>query len=413
MGSLFGAATGGAGQAGHCRLEWGVSVVIFAVWAPVDGPLSYIVEPREQVRCVHVPATYSCMSSGGEEVDHGWLKPAHFWSGKRQKHQNETHECSTAADLIRAVHVTCHETGHHWFGGLVQTLNDTERDFIIESTTAYGETACVAAALPALENRSIYQQMFAPPFGVTRGIHVGALFHALQEFTLPEYAGLGVTNSIYGRYAKGAAFLHMLENYLNSAVFPVRFLTSSCLLRPDSSDASVTAPTNKGNVCNGYTRFTHVLPLQGAMHMTLASFFNTFRHRAATANDLLCHLAATLSHTRVATLGRHLPECYNINPPPNDANGPVTPPVTAEPIAVAREWLGRLRGWITQPGVPLLELTVSAMDGMVTGSDVNTAMRGGFQRLQVERVPSPFLVRPLHKYATCMQSHAIHWFSCR
>lgn len=143
---------------------------------------------------------------------------------------------------MRAAHVTCHETGHHWFGGLVQTLNATERDFVLESTTSYGENACVAAALPALENRAIHQQMFAPPFGVTRGTIVGALFHALQEFTLPEYAGLGVTNSVFGRYAKGSAFLHMLENYLNNAKGPVCFLASFCFISPDSGAASMAAP---------------------------------------------------------------------------------------------------------------------------------------------------------------------------
>jgi hypothetical protein len=130
--------------------------------------------------------------------------------------------CSTASDLVRAAHVVCHEAGPNWLGGLVQTLNSTERGFIIESTTSYGESACAAVALPALSNRAIYREMFAPPFRDSRGLHVGALFHALEEFSQPELAGAGVVGTLGGRYAKGAALLAMLEAYVDSVIGPVR-----------------------------------------------------------------------------------------------------------------------------------------------------------------------------------------------
>lgn len=129
---------------------------------------------------------------------------------------------------MRTAHIVCHESGHHWFGGLVQTLT-RDRGFIEESTTSYGEVACVAAALPALNNSAIYREMFAPPFQDTRGIHIGALFHALDEFTRPSLARTGIAGSIDGRYAKGAAFLHMVEDYLEAATGPVRALRGTLL----------------------------------------------------------------------------------------------------------------------------------------------------------------------------------------
>ena len=122
---------------------------------------------------------------------------------------------------MRAAHVICHETGHNWFGGLVQTLNSTGREFIEESTASFGEVACVASALPALENRAIYQDMFAPALGDSRGLHVGALMHALEELSLPEQAGDAVLGSNVGHYAKGAAFLHMLEGFVDGEDGPV------------------------------------------------------------------------------------------------------------------------------------------------------------------------------------------------
>ena len=132
--------------------------------------------------------------------------------------------CSTASDLIRAAHIICHEVGHHWFAGLVQTLNATHRGFVEESTTSFSEASCVASALPALENRAIYTQMFTPPFGDTRGLHIGALFHALDEFTGPEGIDEVVDSGPKGVYTKGAAALHMIEGYLDSVTEPVRLL---------------------------------------------------------------------------------------------------------------------------------------------------------------------------------------------
>jgi hypothetical protein len=111
--------------------------------------------------------------------------------------------------------MVCHESGHLWFGGLVQTLNTTEKGFIEESTTSYCEVDCVASTLLSLSNSAIYTEMFAPPYGDNRGLHIGALFHALEEFTLPKLSRVGIIHSIPGRYAKGAAWLHMMESFID------------------------------------------------------------------------------------------------------------------------------------------------------------------------------------------------------
>ena len=129
--------------------------------------------------------------------------------------------CSTASDLIRAAHIICHEVGHHWFAGSVQTLNMTHRGFVEESLTSFFETQCVAAAVPALQNHAVYQQLFAPPFRDSRHLHIGALFHALEAFTLPQGAGQGIDTGIEGRYAKGPAVLHMVGTFLDNSTSPV------------------------------------------------------------------------------------------------------------------------------------------------------------------------------------------------
>jgi hypothetical protein len=127
--------------------------------------------------------------------------------------------------------MVCHESGHHWFGGLVQTLNTTEKGFIEESTTSYCEVKCVATILPSLNNSAIYAEMFSSPFRDNRGLHIGALFHALEEFTRPELAHVGIIDSLPGRYAKGAAWLYMMESYIDGTRGKVscKFLAASNL----------------------------------------------------------------------------------------------------------------------------------------------------------------------------------------
>ena len=130
---------------------------------------------------------------------------------------------STASDLVRCAHVICHETGHLWFGGLLQTLNETGKPFIEESTTSYGEVACVSRALGGpLAQRQAFTRSFFPGFGDTRSLHTGAAFHALDNLAGPEGAALTAVASPAAWYTKGAAFLHMLESYADAAVMPVR-----------------------------------------------------------------------------------------------------------------------------------------------------------------------------------------------
>jgi aminopeptidase N len=129
---------------------------------------------------------------------------------------------STAADLVKAAHVICHETGHQWFGGLLQTLNETGKFFIEESTTSFGEVFCANHALPqALGNRAGFERLFFPPFEDTQSIHVGAEFHAMQNLASPWHANDSILTSSAVFYTKGPAFLHMLEDYGNSAVHKV------------------------------------------------------------------------------------------------------------------------------------------------------------------------------------------------
>jgi aminopeptidase N len=124
---------------------------------------------------------------------------------------------STASDLIRAAHITCHEVGHTWFGGVVQTLNQTA--FIEESTTSYGEVFCVTKVLPkALGNALTVQRAFFPAYGDSRLIHVGAEFHAIDNLLTPEHVNDSIVSSFAAFYTKGAALLHMLESYADASV---------------------------------------------------------------------------------------------------------------------------------------------------------------------------------------------------
>lgn len=123
---------------------------------------------------------------------------------------------SSASDLIRAAHITCHEAGHNWFGGVLQTLNQTA--FVEESTTSYGEVFCVSRVLPkALANMLTFERAFFPADGDTRSIHVGAEFHAINNLVTAEHAKDKIVSSM-AYYTKGAALLHMLESYADSSV---------------------------------------------------------------------------------------------------------------------------------------------------------------------------------------------------
>jgi aminopeptidase N len=132
-------------------------------------------------------------------------------------------QTSTGSDLVRAAHIICHEMGHNWFGGLVQMLNDTMKGFLEESTTSYGEVSCTKAVLGALSESAIYTRLSAPPFDDSRGLHIGALTHALEILSRPRFAHLSIATSSQAWYTKGPAFLHMLEDYMDSTVQPVRF----------------------------------------------------------------------------------------------------------------------------------------------------------------------------------------------
>lgn len=131
-------------------------------------------------------------------------------------------EQSSATDLVRCAHVICHETGHLWLGGLLQTLNYTGRMFMEESTTSYGEVFCVSRVLGGpLSQRAAFERSFFPAFGDTRALHNGAAFHAVENLARPAGAGLQIEGGPAAYYTKGAALLHMLESYADAVVGPV------------------------------------------------------------------------------------------------------------------------------------------------------------------------------------------------
>lgn len=141
-------------------------------------------------------------------------------------------EYSTASDMIRAAHITCHEAGHNWFGGVLQTLNQTA--LIEESTTSFGEVFCVSKVLPqALANTLTFERAFFPAYGDTRSIHVGAEFHAINNLAAPAHSNDKILSSTSAYYTKGASLLHMVESYADSGVEEVwprrhRFCADQC-----------------------------------------------------------------------------------------------------------------------------------------------------------------------------------------
>eukprot|EP00892_Ulva_mutabilis_P010105 jgi/Ulvmu1/7467/UM037_0010.1 len=264
---------------------------------------------------------------------------------------------STATDLVRAAHVICHETGHLWFGGLLQTLNATGKAFVEESTTSYGEVFCVSAVLlgPLSVTEAFARSYFAA-FGDTRGLHIGASFHATSTLAQPAHADDYILGGSWTDYTKGPAMLHMLESYMDAAVMP------------------------------------------GLMHEAVRGFFRTYAHKAITATDLLCYLAHVLAGCPVGAAGSDL-QCE----PPPAADAAAAAVAAAEAAAAGSRrngtalaqvetgsscgnvppWLLRLQAWLVEPGVQVVEVHQSDM-AAAASSDA----AGGAAELQALLLPN-------------------------
>ena len=135
--------------------------------------------------------------------------------------------------------------------------------------------------------------------------------------------------------------------------------------------------------------------VQGSMHEVVKGFVATFRHEAATADSLLCHLAARLSSVPVSTLHARLAACQDALPGSAAAAGAESAgngtAIAAGSLQAAGEWLERLQAWQTFPGVPLLRVD---QEPATQGTDES------FEALQLKRERSPWLVRSL-----CAWSH--------
>lgn len=121
------------------------------------------------------------------------------------------------------------------------------------------------------------------------------------------------------------------------------------------------------------------------MHDVLTGFTAAFRHKAATADSLLCHFAARLSSVPVDVLQRSVPGCHDALPVAVDDDSAVNGTrADAASLQAAGEWLERLQAWQSFPGVPLLRLD------KVPGQQGDDK---AFETLQLRRQQSPWLVR--------------------
>eukprot|EP00892_Ulva_mutabilis_P010103 jgi/Ulvmu1/7465/UM037_0008.1 len=223
---------------------------------------------------------------------------------------------STATDLVRAAHVICHETGHLWIGGLLQTLDTEEISFVQEGTTSYGEVYCVSKVLPGpLSTLATFTRAFFPEFGETRALHTGAEFHATATLAQPASANETILDGRTALYTKGPALLHMLGSYMDTTA------------------------------------------RKGLMRRTMQAFFHTFAGTAVTTQDLLCHLAHALSGCSIdATYSHHT--CFDSGGPPRLTALPHVPasPSPAGGCVLAPVWKARLQAWLEEPGVPVVEV---------------------------------------------------------
>jgi hypothetical protein len=158
--------------------------------------------------------------------------------------------------------------------------------------------------------------------------------------------------------------------------------------------------------------------VQGATHEMVAAFVKRHRRQAATADTLLCSFASTLADVPVDVLRTEVPDCVDVpaaegvgSPPAQPAARKLLDTPQADiahteqsaRVAAAQEWLSRLQGWLTQPGVPLLQVDVTE----------GSAADAGFLRVQLSRQASPYLVRIFTTNGRCCCMHVLVAYSQR
>jgi hypothetical protein len=126
------------------------------------------------------------------------------------------------------------------------------------------------------------------------------------------------------------------------------------------------------------------------MHNILTDFVATFRHKAATATDLLCHFAAVLSSVPIAAVAGSVAECSSAHPSPADVDsldehvklnkvGANGLQLQQGSVSAVLPWLQRLQAWMTFPGIPFLDLKENSFERH-------------YQAVQISRKEVPWLV---------------------
>jgi hypothetical protein len=128
-----------------------------------------------------------------------------------------------AYDYAEAASVVCHEVGHQWVGDLA-TVGVWEDLYFQEGLVSALEYGCMEAAAPGLE-ADVLKLRVVPPADNPGSPHDGPLYRALELAADPlapparpksDFA-LGAPGAEAATYAKPAAWMLMLEEYVDAA----------------------------------------------------------------------------------------------------------------------------------------------------------------------------------------------------
>ncbi len=128
-----------------------------------------------------------------------------------------------AYDVVEAASVVCHEVGHQWVGDLA-TIGAWEDLYFQEGLVSALEYGCMEAAAPGLEAAVLKLRVVAPADN-PGSPHDGPLYRALEAAADPlapparptsDFA-LGAPGAEVATYAKPAAWMLMLEEYVDAA----------------------------------------------------------------------------------------------------------------------------------------------------------------------------------------------------
>ncbi|KAL3162156.1 hypothetical protein ABBQ32_009864 [Trebouxia sp. C0010 RCD-2024] len=120
-----------------------------------------------------------------------------------------------------AADVVCHELGHQWFGNYV-TCQDFDNIAVNEGLASFMEYKCLAAAFPEMPQAALFQ-LASTPHGEDIGVHEGPRSLAMGADGTPLVKPLLSTDPGFLQYhpeisySKTAAVLRMLEAFWDSA----------------------------------------------------------------------------------------------------------------------------------------------------------------------------------------------------